>query len=223
MEYEAVDPPAKFKQLLALKLTETRLPSWEILCDYSSHMPLIDMVRVWPLLGASLPAGRQAPEDAEDGPPELLFIHGGHTSKVSDFSWNVSDDWVIASVAEDNILQARAAPASLRWHCSGRCTCTCCADGPGLAAGSMLCGIKTLSESCHLRALAAVLHYQVQAFLARRRCHMLQQMHAGHVTLSCHGLTIWGVPGSRSGRWLRTFTRMTSRRPHEAASASPVS
>ena len=53
---------------------------------------------------------RQAPEDAEDGPPELLFIHGGHTSKVSDFAWNPSDDWVIASVAEDNILQARASP-----------------------------------------------------------------------------------------------------------------
>jgi hypothetical protein len=49
----------------------------------------------------------QAPEDAEDGPPELLFIHGGHTSKVSDFAWNPSDDWVIASVAEDNILQVQ--------------------------------------------------------------------------------------------------------------------
>ncbi|KAK9861398.1 hypothetical protein WJX84_009613 [Apatococcus fuscideae] len=47
----------------------------------------------------------QAPEDAEDGPPELLFIHGGHTSKVSDFAWNSLDDWVLASVAEDNILQ----------------------------------------------------------------------------------------------------------------------
>ena len=50
----------------------------------------------------------QAPEDAEDGPPELMFIHGGHTSKVSDFSWNPSDDWVLASVAEDNILQVSA-------------------------------------------------------------------------------------------------------------------
>ena len=47
----------------------------------------------------------QSPEDAEDGPPELLFIHGGHTSKVSDLAWNKNDDWVIASVAEDNILQ----------------------------------------------------------------------------------------------------------------------
>lgn len=47
----------------------------------------------------------QTPEDAEDGPPELLFIHGGHTSKISDFSWNTCEDWVVASVAEDNILQ----------------------------------------------------------------------------------------------------------------------
>lgn len=47
----------------------------------------------------------QTPEDAEDGPPELLFVHGGHTSKVSDFSWNEKDPWVIASVSEDNIVQ----------------------------------------------------------------------------------------------------------------------
>jgi histone-binding protein RBBP4 len=47
----------------------------------------------------------QSEEDAEDGPPELLFLHGGHTSKVSDFSWNVKDEWAIASVSEDNVLQ----------------------------------------------------------------------------------------------------------------------
>ena len=35
----------------------------------------------------------------------LQFIHGGHTSKVSDFSWNENDDWVIASCAVDNIMQ----------------------------------------------------------------------------------------------------------------------
>jgi len=47
----------------------------------------------------------QTAEDAEDGPPELLFIHGGHTAKISDFAWNSTDEWVMASVAEDNILQ----------------------------------------------------------------------------------------------------------------------
>jgi len=47
----------------------------------------------------------QSPEDAEDGAPELLFIHGGHTAKIADFAWNANDPWVIASVAEDNILQ----------------------------------------------------------------------------------------------------------------------
>ena len=47
----------------------------------------------------------QNAEDAEDGPPELLFIHGGHTSKISDFSWNPTEAWVICSVSEDNIMQ----------------------------------------------------------------------------------------------------------------------
>jgi len=50
----------------------------------------------------------QSAEDAEDGPPELLFIHGGHTAKVADFSWNANDQWMVASVAEDNILQVWA-------------------------------------------------------------------------------------------------------------------
>ncbi len=35
----------------------------------------------------------------------LQFIHGGHTDKVAEFSWSENDDWVIASVAEDNVLQ----------------------------------------------------------------------------------------------------------------------
>ena len=47
----------------------------------------------------------QSAEDAEDGPPELLFIHGGHTAKITDFSWNPNDPWVICSVSEDNIMQ----------------------------------------------------------------------------------------------------------------------
>ncbi|WOK94681.1 hypothetical protein Cni_G03386 [Canna indica] len=47
----------------------------------------------------------QSVEDADDGPPELLFVHGGHTAKISEFSWNPEAPWAIASVAEDNILQ----------------------------------------------------------------------------------------------------------------------
>ncbi|XP_058090798.1 histone-binding protein MSI1-like [Magnolia sinica] len=47
----------------------------------------------------------QTAEDAEDGPPELLFVHGGHTAKISEFSWNRNEPWLISSVAEDNILQ----------------------------------------------------------------------------------------------------------------------
>lgn len=43
--------------------------------------------------------------DSDDGPPELLFQHGGHKAKISDFSWNKEVPWTISSVAEDNTLQ----------------------------------------------------------------------------------------------------------------------
>lgn len=43
--------------------------------------------------------------EAEDGPSELLFSHGGHKAKISDFSWNKNEPWVISSVAEDNSIQ----------------------------------------------------------------------------------------------------------------------
>ena len=47
----------------------------------------------------------QTEDEASEGPPELLFVHGGHTAKISDFSWNPNEPWVALSVAEDNILQ----------------------------------------------------------------------------------------------------------------------
>ncbi|KAG4966974.1 hypothetical protein AAZX31_12G031900 [Glycine max] len=46
--------------------------------------------------------GEQIEGDGEGGPPELLFSHGGHKGKISDFSWNRNQPWVISSVAEDN-------------------------------------------------------------------------------------------------------------------------
>ncbi|CDW55746.1 histone binding protein Caf1 [Trichuris trichiura] len=47
----------------------------------------------------------QSIDDAVDGPPELLFIHAGHTAKISDFAWHLRERFMICSVAEDNILQ----------------------------------------------------------------------------------------------------------------------
>lgn len=47
----------------------------------------------------------QTPEDAEDGPPEMLFMHGGHTNRVSDFSWNKNNPWYMCSTSEDNLIQ----------------------------------------------------------------------------------------------------------------------
>lgn len=59
-------------------------------------------ILIWDLSRIGQP---QTPQEALEGPPELLFVHGGHISKVSDFAWNLNDDWVLASVAEDNVVQ----------------------------------------------------------------------------------------------------------------------
>jgi len=66
----------------------------------------------------------QTPDDQEDGPPELLFIHGGnyiprpyviqsidisptgHTARPSDFCWapGEGENWTVATTSEDNIV-----------------------------------------------------------------------------------------------------------------------
>jgi len=40
-------------------------------------------------------------------------MHGGHTARVSDFSWNLNDPWVMCSVAEDNLIQCWRASRAL--------------------------------------------------------------------------------------------------------------
>ncbi|OBZ83093.1 putative histone-binding protein Caf1 [Choanephora cucurbitarum] len=44
-------------------------------------------------------------EEAQYGPPELMFIHGGHSGIISDFGWNPAVPWMMASTAEDNQVQ----------------------------------------------------------------------------------------------------------------------
>ncbi|KAI0050615.1 histone acetyltransferase type B subunit 2 [Auriscalpium vulgare] len=48
----------------------------------------------------------QTPDDQEDGPPELMFIHGGHTARPTDFCWapGTGEKWSAASTSEDNIV-----------------------------------------------------------------------------------------------------------------------
>ncbi|CAG9329068.1 unnamed protein product [Blepharisma stoltei] len=46
----------------------------------------------------------QTEEAKREGPPELVFIHGGHCANVSDFSWNMNDHLMLASVDEDSAL-----------------------------------------------------------------------------------------------------------------------
>lgn len=59
-------------------------------------------VRLWDLSRAG---AEQTEEEKADGPPELVFIHGGHTEGVCDIAWNPHESWEIASVAGDNVLQ----------------------------------------------------------------------------------------------------------------------
>jgi histone-binding protein RBBP4 len=33
------------------------------------------------------------------------FVHGGHTDRVADISWNSNNEWFMASAADNNILQ----------------------------------------------------------------------------------------------------------------------
>lgn len=42
-------------------------------------------------------AGRK---DRPDDPPEVVFVHAGHTAKVSDISWNLHNPWLFASVSD---------------------------------------------------------------------------------------------------------------------------
>ncbi|PFH36624.1 RbAp48 [Besnoitia besnoiti] len=64
------------------------------------------LIRIFDL---SLVGAEQESDEAEDGPPELLFVHGGHLGAVSDFDWNPQSDrfssLMLASVSEDNALQ----------------------------------------------------------------------------------------------------------------------
>jgi len=60
-------------------------------------------INIWDLSQIGV---EQTPDDAEDGPPELIFMHGGHTSRPADFSWapGIGEQWHVASVSEDNVL-----------------------------------------------------------------------------------------------------------------------
>ncbi|EST08631.1 Histone-binding protein RBBP4, N-terminal [Kalmanozyma brasiliensis GHG001] len=58
-------------------------------------------VNVWDLSKIGM---EQTPEDAEDGPPELIFVHGGHTSRPTDLGWSPHMEWALTSAAEDNIV-----------------------------------------------------------------------------------------------------------------------
>ncbi|KAI9272948.1 WD40-repeat-containing domain protein [Phascolomyces articulosus] len=69
-----------FETVLATASSDRRILIWDLSRIGDSHVP------------------------TEDGPPELLFMHAGHTGGVSDLSWSPEEPWSLASVAEDNMV-----------------------------------------------------------------------------------------------------------------------
>lgn len=59
-------------------------------------------IAIWDLC---LQGVQQTEEEKATGPPELLFLHEGHSGyPIYDLSWNPQHEWMLASVASDSFL-----------------------------------------------------------------------------------------------------------------------
>ncbi|KAF1981407.1 WD40 repeat-like protein [Aulographum hederae CBS 113979] len=117
----------KWDMLVATGSADTTIALWDLRCldekshSFEKHKSAVVKVE-WcpqePAVFASASYDRrilfwdlskigdeQTAEEAEEGPPELMFMHGGFTNRVCDFSWNRNEPWTMLATAEDNQLQ----------------------------------------------------------------------------------------------------------------------
>lgn len=88
------------------------------------------------IFDCSLIGTEQSPEEAEEGPPEIVFVHGGHVAGISELDWNPLDDefpWVNARGTDTNTMLSP--PVGL-WGCTLNSS-TC--HSPVLLAGHRIC------------------------------------------------------------------------------------
>ena len=76
------------KNLLASSGVDRRVMLWDPV-SYTHLTLLWDLSRVGKDLGSEGQIGESLPPEQEaEGPPELVFVHAGHTAKVNDICWN---------------------------------------------------------------------------------------------------------------------------------------
>lgn len=90
--YGVAWPAAGGAALLASAATDRRVMLW-------------DITRI---------GDEQSADDANDGPPELVFVHSGHTAGVAEFAPCPAAPWTVASVDSDNALQVWQPAANIR-------------------------------------------------------------------------------------------------------------
>lgn len=88
--------------ILASASSDRRVCIWDVSRVKDSNFDHTHRESHHPMNSSNNNSRSSTRENEIDPPPELLWVHGGHTESVSDISWNPALPWVLASVSNDN-------------------------------------------------------------------------------------------------------------------------